>query len=406
MNWSRMVAARALGCGRHLAGHVDVEELEPPADGLGVGGVDVAAVDHVGEERGGLRDGVDQRRPLGAGLLVLEGAGHEDRHLDVAGPVDHRPAVEERGVPSLAGARAPPSAGRPGSRGSPTGCGGPGRPGRSTTSPRWRPARRRSRSRSTAGRRRAPGWGSSGVSRPSTGRSGGLGVVDPRRDPAGGEAVVVDAAGIAGREQVVGGAHRGDGGQARRIGAGRRELREARVADADHAHLVVGHPRLMGGDLDGVVGVVVGRVAEEVEGPTGAARSPHLQADGGEAGHPGQHRPDVGGAVGQQVRVAAVGARRAERLGEQRGDRVGGSGHVVTRVLDDGGTGARGAARPAVGEAHGGGQPDAVPHGEVVEALVQGLPGVESGLRWPDCGPGPAPEKVGVLCPVVSSTQR
>ncbi len=52
--------------GRHLVGHVDVEELEPPADGLGVGRVDVAAVDHVGEQRRGRRDGVDQGRPLRA----------------------------------------------------------------------------------------------------------------------------------------------------------------------------------------------------------------------------------------------------------------------------------------------------------------------------------------------------
>ena len=109
-------------------------------------------------------------------------------------------------------------------------------------------------------------------------------------DPAGREAVVVDAARVAGREEVVGRAHRGDGGQAGRVGARGRELGEARVADADHPDLVVGHPGLVGHDLDGVVGVVVGGVAEEVEGAARAAGSPHLQADGGEAGHPGQHR--------------------------------------------------------------------------------------------------------------------
>ena len=82
------------------------------------------------------------------------------------------------------------------------------------------------------------------------------------------------------------------------------------IADADHADLVIGHPRLVGHDLDGVVGVVVRRVAEEVEGTARAARPPHLEADRGEAGHPGQNRSHRGGGVRKQVRIAAVGARR------------------------------------------------------------------------------------------------
>ena len=103
---------------------------------------------------------------------------------------------------------------------------------------------------------------------------GRLGVVDPRVDPAGGEAVVEDPSGVAGREQVVGRAHGGDGGQAGRVGARGGELGEPRVADADHPHLVVGHPRLVGHDLDRVVGVVVRGIAEEVEGSARAARYP------------------------------------------------------------------------------------------------------------------------------------
>ena len=114
----------------------------------------------------------------------------------------------------------------------------------------------------------------SGASVPVGQRGGRLGVVDALGDPAGGEPVVVDAAGVAGGEEVVGGAHRGDGGQVGRVGAGRGQLGQARVADAHHAHLVVGHPGLVGHDLDGVVGVVVRRVAEEVEGPARAARCP------------------------------------------------------------------------------------------------------------------------------------
>ena len=81
--------------GRHFVGHIDVEELQPPADGLGVGRVDVVAVDHVGEHRCRLRKGIDQRRPLRTGLLVLEGTREEDGHRDVTGPLDHGAAVEE-----------------------------------------------------------------------------------------------------------------------------------------------------------------------------------------------------------------------------------------------------------------------------------------------------------------------
>ena len=51
--------------GRDLVGHVDVEEFQPPADGLWIGRIDVAAVDHVDEQRRRLGEGVDQRRPLG-----------------------------------------------------------------------------------------------------------------------------------------------------------------------------------------------------------------------------------------------------------------------------------------------------------------------------------------------------
>ncbi len=71
VNSSRMALARALGWVGTLSAHVDVEELEPAADGLRIGRVDVVAVDHVGEQRGRLGDGVDERRPLRSGLLVL-----------------------------------------------------------------------------------------------------------------------------------------------------------------------------------------------------------------------------------------------------------------------------------------------------------------------------------------------
>ena len=234
--------------------------------------------------------------------------------------------------------------------------------------------------RHRGGRQRRPGG-----RRRSCGRR--LGVVDPLADPAGGEPVVVDAAGVAGGEQVVGRAHRRDGRQPGRVGARGGQLGQPRVADADHADLVVGHPVLVGHDLDGVVGVVVGRVAEEVEGAARAAGAAHLEADRGEAGQPGQHGAHVGRAVGQQIRVAAVRARGPEGLGEEGGDRIGGPRRVVPRVLDHGGAGRSGAARAAVGVPDGGRQLDAVAHGEVVQPLVHGLIGVE-GRVGGRVGPG------------------
>ena len=162
-----------------------------------------------------------------------------------------------------------------------------------------------------------------------------------------------------------------------RIGAGRGELRETRVADPHHAHFVVGHPRLMGHDLDGIVGVVIGGIAEQIEGAARATGSPHLEADRGEPRHPGHHRSDVGGGIGKEVRVTTVGARDPEGLRKQGRDRIGRPGHVVAGVLDDRGTRTGRAAGLVVGIADGGSQLDPVAHGDVVEALVHGLVGVE-----------------------------
>ena len=271
----------------------------------------------------GLRQGRQQGRPLGAGLLVLERPGDEDRDGDVGGP--RRTSSGGRTARGHAPGRCPgpPSGARPGTTGSPTGRGGPGRPGTSTRTRPRRPARRRSRSTTQGWPTPDTGVAASGASVPPVSVAAALASSMRLGDPAGGEPVVVDAAGVAGGEQVVGRAHRGDGGQVRRVGARRGQLGQARVADADHADLVVGHPGLVGHDLDGVVGVVVRRVAEQVVGAARAARPPHLQADGGEAGHPGDHGTHVGGGVGQEVLVAASGARSCGGLGQEGRDRVG-----------------------------------------------------------------------------------
>ncbi len=343
----------------------------------------MAAVDHVGEHRGRLRQRIDQRRPLGSGLLVLQRSRHEDGDLHLRRPVGHGAAVEERGV--TPGARARRNllraheagevlglvvqrlVGQAGRR-RPRGAGGELGVDL-VVGPGLADARDRGR--------RALGHGAAVI------EGGRLCVVDPRVDPVGGEPVVEDAARVPGREEVVGRAHRGDGGEPRRVGAGRRELGEAREADADHADLVVRHPRLVRDDLHRVVGVVVGGVAEEVEGASRAARSPHLEADGGEAGEAGDDGPDVGGAVRQEVGVPTVRARHAEDAVDQRRNRVRRPGDVVARVLHHRGAGAGRRAGPAVGVAHRGRQLDAVTHRDVVEPLVHRLVGVEGRI-----GPG------------------
>ena len=69
--------------------------------------------------------------------------------------------------------------------------------------------------------------------------------------PLDGEAGVEDAARVE-RAAVAVGEHRQrrDAVQARRLRGGDEQLADARVADADHADLVVEHPRLRGDGLD------------------------------------------------------------------------------------------------------------------------------------------------------------
>ena len=167
----------------------------------------MASVDHVGEHGGRLRQRVDQRRPLRAGLLVLQRSGHEDGDLHVRRPVGHGAAVEERGsrpapVPGAT------SWGPRGRRGPRTGRAGPGWPGRPTATPRgWSRARRRSRSRSRAGRRRRPG-SSSSARGAVWDTAAGLASSMRALTQLGGEPVVVDPARIPRREEVIGRTHR------------------------------------------------------------------------------------------------------------------------------------------------------------------------------------------------------
>ena len=134
----------------------------------------------------------------------------------------------------------------------------------------------------------------------------------------------------------------------------------------------------MGDDLDGVVGVVVRGVAEEVERPTRAAGSPHLHTDGRESDHPSQHRADCGGAVGEKIGVTASRARRSEGLCDVLGDGIGRTGGVVARVLDHRRARGGGRAGLAVREPDRGGELDAVAHGDVVQTLLHRLVRVQT----------------------------
>ena len=106
------------------------------------------------------------------------------------------------------------------------------------------------------------------------------GVLRPLGDPAEGEALVEDPARIArARVDVVGHRQRCDGGQARRLGSGGEQLTDAGEGDPSHADLAALDPVLGGDGLDGVVAVIGGRQAEQVERATGAARTAHLHRD-------------------------------------------------------------------------------------------------------------------------------
>jgi len=196
-----------------------------------------------------------------------------------------------------------------------------------------------------------------------------LGVDDTLLDPALGEAVVVDAARIPGREEVVGRAQGGDGGQVRGIGSGDGELGEPRVRNTHQTDLVVQHPGLGPDGLDDVVTVVVRGVAEKIEGAARTPRATHLDADAGEAEQGREERADDGGGVRQQriIRrgLALLGVNEA--VGRSR---------AVPGVLDDRGEGTVGQGFSRR-EPDGGGDEDAVAHPDVVEASVEVLRRIE-----------------------------
>ncbi len=218
-----------------------------------------------------------------AGLLVLPLAGHERRHVDL---VDERDRVERVGHRRVVGrvfldlcqqVASPRRA-------------GPGWPRRSGRLPRIRLY-------AHAGR----------------GGTGRFGVLLALFGPGDREAGVEDAAGVERRRRRVDRRQRRDRLEVGRPGLSGEQLADRAVGDAEHADLVVEHPRLVGDRLDHVVAVEVLQRFEEVVGAARAAGPAHVHVDHREAHQVGEHGDAVFRAGRVRVPVARVLDQRRVR---------------------------------------------------------------------------------------------
>ncbi len=142
------------------------------------------------------------------------------------------------------------------------------------------------------------------------------------------EAGVEDAAGVERRRRRIDHRQRRDRLEVGRAQLRREQLADRAVGDAEHAHLVAEHPRLVGDRLDHVVAVEVLHVFEEVVGAARAAGSAHVHVDHREAHQVGEHRDAVFRAGRVRIPVARVldqrrirrrvARRRHARLRERR----------------------------------------------------------------------------------------
>ncbi len=174
---------------------------------------------------------------------------------------------------------------------------------------------------------------------------GGFGVVDAALGPRQREAGVEDPAGVQGGGGGVDGRQRRDRGERRRVELRGEQLTDAAVGDAEHADLVVQHPRLSGDGFDHVVGVEVLEGLEVVERAARAAGAAHVDVDHGETHGVREHGEP------------ALGAGRV--------------GVAVAGVFDQGRVGA---GSTGEGQAHVDGELGAVAGGEVLVAVgVDGL---------------------------------
>ena len=120
------------------------------------------------------------------------------------------------------------------------------------------------------------------------------------------EARVQDAARVERRRRGVDHRQRRDRREVRRLLLCREQLADPAVGDAEHAHLVAEHPRLVCDRLDHVVAIEVLHVFKEVKGAARAAGSPHVHVDYGEAHQVGKHRDAVFRTRRVRVPVARV----------------------------------------------------------------------------------------------------
>ncbi len=207
----------------------------------------------------------------------------------------------------------------------------------------------------------------------------GAGAVEHLLRPLEGEAVVDDAAGGERRVHARDHGKRRDGREARRPGAGHEELADPRVRNARHADLVVLHPGLRRDGLDEVVAVQHLERLEEVVGASRAARAAHVHAHGREPQDAADEAARVIGRVAEHRELAAE-AREVDALELERSAGLRGR---VARVVDQRRIGA---VLGRAGELHVDGELRAVARGDVTEAGLQDLRGVElprreAGLR-------------------------
>ena len=259
-----------------LPGDVEVEERLPLGEvdrrvAVGVGTV------HGGEVRDrGSGEAVEQEREPAAGLLVLEGAGQEDRDVDL---VD-----EQRRVEWVGHLRRVVALG--------TGLGGD--------------VDVLATEQLVVGAGRVAGVDAGLLPALAV----GLGLLADVLGPRSGEADVEDPAGGQGApDGVVDDRQRSDRGQRRRVGRGDEQLGDSRVGEPDHADVVVLDPGLGRDGLDDVVAVGELERLEEVVGPAGAPRAPDVHRDDGVAHGERHHRRGLGRCVAGEGRDGAQSGR-------------------------------------------------------------------------------------------------
>ncbi len=273
---------------RRLLGHVQLEEVVPAVQRVGVERVDVRAVGEREPLALCAREVLSQVRTVPAGLLVGPLARHVHGHLDLVDERDRRQRIRHRGLVVVVGADL---------REQVHGLAVQHLVGLARCVALLNPLV-------------GPGL--------SAGSRGRLGVMDPLLRPCHRETGVEDPARIQRGLGVVDHRQGRDRGQAGGIGLGGEQLADPAIGDAHHPHLVMQHPRLARDRLDHVVAVEVLERLEEVVGAAGAAGAAHVDVDDRKPHQVGDDRDPVLGTGRVGVSVAGVLDQRRPRRPARR----------------------------------------------------------------------------------------